>query len=483
VQNLNTFKEKQIVDFTQYREKLEGMIKSITTQLEQNDRSSKNYINKLLETTEVNLRNEIELINKRIGEMRLENHKYAFDLQKSAGELNVEHEKMLNIKKDIINNLDNTVIKMENLNKDTVKEFEAQKAEYDRIKSKFGELSEFIKDIRFRKNAALEMDRREVKNFATKMADFQNANTGVRGNKRASTIITKYMTIDDLDKNNNSDFNEADSPRKNFLDNTKHIDPLDLDNKDKVIRETDDGHEVTQHSSDDKEKGAKYNSAMELIKIDPNMSKENDLQIKSGSKFRNKFPNTERRQDTREKESPVRGSVVQTQNNDITHAQVPTINNIKYEVSRKTIELEKRIIEIEHNAKKKLEELTAQLKIYIPSINFNPYVKRTEKNEKLPQVNVENLIYNDNGGQSFSLNIMDPNAMLANTVFSTSGTKKFLPSQKKSGTSQQPSNNYNMMNMNMGLNMNNNYYPNNNNANILQSNKTGETRPLSKGLK
>jgi hypothetical protein len=467
---LNAFKEKQTTDFHQYKSKLEGMINSINTQIEQSEKGSKNFTTKMLETTEVNMRNEIDMLNKRLSDMRLENHKYAFDLQKKSSELNVEHEKILTIKQDILNSLDNTVIKMDNMHKDTVKEFEDYKTDFRKIQNKFVELSEFIKDIRFKKNAHLDVERREIKAFANKLA-FQE--TGVRSDKRSSTIQHKHITINDIDK----DKNEGDeSPVRGYYDDIKRDEIFsNLDRQiEPVIYETEDVHEET---NPDEIKRTKFGTAKELYAVDPK-TREVDMGRASltGSKFLSKYPDSSRRQDTtgtRERDSPVRYSAVNTAE----MLNPLAVNNIKYEVTKKTTELEKRIIEVEHNAKKKLEELTAQLKIFIPSINFNPYVKRNEKNDKLdklPQLNVENLIYHNNAGQNFSLNIMDPSSLINTTVYSNPGTRKFMPTthSKKQSNAQLT-----------GNNINKEYYTNINILNQAKGNTDTKPPQASKNIK
>jgi len=66
---------------------------------------------------------------------------------------------------------------------------------------------------------------------------------------------------------------------------------------------------------------------------------------------------------------------------------------------------EKKMVDMEHHYKKKLEELAAQIKVYVP-INFNPYSKNYESG-KVPHINVENLFPSENVKEQLSVNVMD----------------------------------------------------------------------------
>jgi hypothetical protein len=92
----------------------------------------------------------------------------------------------------------------------------------------------------------------------------------------------------------------------------------------------------------------------------------------------------------------------------------------RQEMNRKIIETEKRLLEIESNTKKKLEELVSQVKVYIP-INFNSYVK--------PQEQKQNTIY-DNIDQNYCVNVMDSN-ILQNPGFRGDTNKSVFKKKNK----------------------------------------------------
>jgi hypothetical protein len=71
------------------------------------------------------------------------------------------------------------------------------------------------------------------------------------------------------------------------------------------------------------------------------------------------------------------------------------------EMSKRIQQTERRLQEIEANARKKLDDLVSQVKVYIP-INFNSYVKPQEK---------QSIVY-DNSDQNYCVNVFDANTIL-----------------------------------------------------------------------
>lgn len=145
VQNLLNFKDKHILDLKLYKEKLDGMLKTMGMQLENSDKNAKSYTNKIIQEYENILKSDISDVAAKICDLRMENNKHALDLQKATNELVVDYGKIMNIKEDINRNLDEAVSNMKDSHKITVSDFDGVRSEFDRIRSRFTEISEFIK--------------------------------------------------------------------------------------------------------------------------------------------------------------------------------------------------------------------------------------------------------------------------------------------------------------------------------------------------
>ena len=84
--------------------------------------------------------------------LRMENVKYSSELIERSNELKMDWDKIQDIRKEIYDKLDVELSKFTKLNHDLLRTFESQKSEFTLIKRRFTELSDFIKDVRFRNN-------------------------------------------------------------------------------------------------------------------------------------------------------------------------------------------------------------------------------------------------------------------------------------------------------------------------------------------
>lgn len=173
VSTLVASKEKLTVDLKEYKVKLEGLIALFNSQVEKYNKNQIDYINlKQVEIKEY-IAEQMKIINDEFIELRMMNCKYAVDLKAKASELNVEWEKIMQIKKEIYKRYDEKVDEFKATEKKTNLNVFDMKNEFNKIKAKFNELVDFIKDIRFRKN--LEKDnfegikRKEIKTLAKKI--------------------------------------------------------------------------------------------------------------------------------------------------------------------------------------------------------------------------------------------------------------------------------------------------------------------------
>jgi len=210
VQNLLSYKEKHTAEFKVYKEKFENLIVGLSSQLENVERSMKNFTTKLLQDTEVNFKREYDNIGVKIGDMRLENNKYAYQLQKNANELTSEKEKILALKSEVNKQLDVTLEKCKEMNKNTFDSFETIKGEYQSIKNKFVELSEFIKDVRFRKNLGVDVSKQDIKKLTNKITSDRkisnindyNTNKNIPNQEYEKNVLNKKTKNSEIIDNN-----------------------------------------------------------------------------------------------------------------------------------------------------------------------------------------------------------------------------------------------------------------------------------------
>jgi len=142
---LNTFKEKHVIELKSYKERLDQMIKGLDFQLGSCEENLRVFCSKTLSDFENNIKNLINNLNLRISEVKMENNKYSHDLLKRAGLLKEEHEKILKIKNELIKTVAENSYNNKEINKKTNDNFNMIKLEFEEMQGKFIDLSEFIK--------------------------------------------------------------------------------------------------------------------------------------------------------------------------------------------------------------------------------------------------------------------------------------------------------------------------------------------------
>lgn len=152
VAGLVASKEKLTVDLKEYKVKLEGLISIFSSQVEKYNKSQIDYINSLHVESKDYIAEQMKIINDEIFELRMQNCKYAVELKNKTAEIIIDWDKLMNIRKEIYTKFDEKVDEFKETEKKTSCKVLEMKKEFNRIKLKFNELVDFIKDVRFRRN-------------------------------------------------------------------------------------------------------------------------------------------------------------------------------------------------------------------------------------------------------------------------------------------------------------------------------------------
>ena len=145
-------KKKQGVDLKTYKDKLENLIGVFNNRVNNSEEKFKEYCNICFNKFDKNSNDRFNALEEKISSLRMENIKYSSELIERSNELKMDWDKVMNIKKEVDNKLNAELAKYSKYNNNLIKIFESQKTEFNLIKNRFTELSEFIKDIRFRNN-------------------------------------------------------------------------------------------------------------------------------------------------------------------------------------------------------------------------------------------------------------------------------------------------------------------------------------------
>ena len=163
-------KDKQTLDLKKYKEKMETIIGQNKTQFDTVQNKFNEYCTNLFKQSDVNCTDRISVIEKRIEALRMENGKYAYDLQERSKELKIEWDKLDEFEKNMNKRYSEEVEKYNILIDGISRKVDKGKQEFHLIKARFTELSEFIKDVRFRRNIHNTFkERKEYRDISTKI--------------------------------------------------------------------------------------------------------------------------------------------------------------------------------------------------------------------------------------------------------------------------------------------------------------------------
>ncbi len=290
--DLNAFKDKQIIDLKAYKSKMESLVNSFQLQIENVQQKFIEHFNKKFVEVENKLLDRIKITDDRIDVLRVENLKYANELIEETKKLGIKWEKLDAFEIKINNKLDDEIEKFSTINDKTVKEFHEYQNEFKLLKQKFTILSEFIKDVRFRKNLGQNVSLKEFKQIGNKidfrkkqklevdnskdelemsqdmiknkdiMDTFQIDDEEIPGTPMSSRLATKKRDVSN-DVHNDKNFNES--------NHDKSFDGKDLNDKiNKFDNEKNNLKSMFKKDNFDKDNKKDENFILNVIQVDEN---------------------------------------------------------------------------------------------------------------------------------------------------------------------------------------------------------------------
>ena len=219
---LNTFKEKNVLDLTSYKDRLENIIKTFQFIVDNYNNSQIKYITKLNDQTNKNL---LEILEEKLKNLRMENSHFSIDLIKKSNELNKIYDKVKLIRNNILQEFNNIFDEYKKKVEDTNKSFEEYKSEQNHINKKYMNYFNLIKVGKFQKNFGFQLGFRQNKDLRNIKNKYeQNNYTELKNifDIKQSNIISKRLSKSQ--NNFNSSNNIINLPRNiNIATNPKRI--------------------------------------------------------------------------------------------------------------------------------------------------------------------------------------------------------------------------------------------------------------------
>ena len=221
-----TFREKNIMDLKNYKTKLEGLIEVFNNQVNNILSTTSEYTNTSIKDSEERMKGVLSILEDRISEARIENANYAVGLEKRSEALQNEIKSLYTLKNDLNKKVDTGIAEMKKDNSKIIRLFGGYKKGFNVLEYKFTQLSEFIKDMRFRINLKEDVQRREFSkmsdliNFDKKKKGFYDGLENMVKNKKGfegylKEYISGKISVEELFKKYNS-MNNINTERKSI---------------------------------------------------------------------------------------------------------------------------------------------------------------------------------------------------------------------------------------------------------------------------
>ena len=221
-----TFREKNIMDLKSYKTKLEGLIEVFNNQVNNILSTTSEYTNTSIKDSEERMKGVLSILEDRISEARIENANYAVGLEKRSEALQNEIKSLHTLKNDLNKKVDTGIAEMKKDNSKIIRLFGGYKKGFNVLEYKFTQLSEFIKDMRFRINLKEDVQRREFSkmsdliNFDKKKKGFYDGLENMVKNKKGfegylKEYISGKISVEELFKKYNS-MNNINTERKSI---------------------------------------------------------------------------------------------------------------------------------------------------------------------------------------------------------------------------------------------------------------------------
>jgi hypothetical protein len=148
IDKMNQYKEKNNLDNKAYKEKLDGIIKSFSLLLKNNNESQLKYIKQLNDNCFKECKELNDQLNNRVCDLRIENAKYSIELVKKNEEMNKEWKKILEIKENLMNLINEKINNFSKIFYANNASFNAFKKEYEEFKVKINEIFIYFKEVK-----------------------------------------------------------------------------------------------------------------------------------------------------------------------------------------------------------------------------------------------------------------------------------------------------------------------------------------------
>ena len=194
-QNL-TYREKNNLDLNQLKKKINSMEQEMQSLGVNMSKQISILFGQKGEEFNSKLKDLLAEYDQKIRNAKEQGDLYIQEIKTTVEKFREQLDEFINIKNTISDEIKNEVDKLVKENEKTNNMFRSNKKEFNLMKDRFTQLSEFIKDVRFRNNLGQEIKRREFNQISEKV-DFSKKQK-ILSDKNIALYDTKYQNDNDL---------------------------------------------------------------------------------------------------------------------------------------------------------------------------------------------------------------------------------------------------------------------------------------------
>ena len=279
----SNYREKNTIDLCTYKEKLENIIKTFQTIVENNNDSQIKYITKLNDKTSKSI---LDIIEEKIKNVRMDNSHFSIDLIKKSNELKLLYDKINSIKQNILIEFNHISEYYTKKLEETNKNLDDFKVEHEIIRTKFSELADFIKNGKSIRNLLGGIGKKELNLISKKLNKDLKSNIEPKNVKKLSDIdIEEIKNMDFKDKNTidyKSNYNINNIKKKIKFSKSQN----NFNKKKRIFEFSKNiGNNITNKNSANKNNEFKLNHGSIFYNTEKNLTENNS--VKNFSKKRN----------------------------------------------------------------------------------------------------------------------------------------------------------------------------------------------------
>ena len=230
-----TFRDKTHRDLNVLKTKIDNTTHNFSLKLDALTSASNKYCDNSIKDLENKINSSLDLFSEKLGSARIENAAYAEEIKKTTEDLLKQISNIILIKNEIFGKFEDIVDFVKKDNSRVIKCFSAYKEQFYEMKKKFIDLSDFIRDVRFKKNLGEELNRRDFYMASKRISEFkkQKLNEGnIEQNQEKKTIIKKGSVKNLININ---DIFKKEYKENNLIKNTPLSDKEEDKSKDQAI--------------------------------------------------------------------------------------------------------------------------------------------------------------------------------------------------------------------------------------------------------